>query len=55
MINLPGWRGDCSKRHIRGGSWFDRPLYMRSANRFAFAADAALHSFGIRVARTLSE
>ncbi len=47
--------GECERRHLRGGSWFDRPLYLRSANRFAFGSGAALNSFGIRVAKTLQE
>lgn len=52
------WRtGDCSKRVLRGGSWSNLPVYIRSAARSR--ADAGGKDFdyssyaGIRVARTL--
>lgn len=51
----PWLDGECERRHLRGGSWFDRPLYLRSANRFAFGSGAALNSFGFRVAKTISQ
>ena len=49
--------GDCSKRVLRGGSWSNVPVFVRSATRSR--ADAAGRGFdyssyaGIRVARTL--
>jgi formylglycine-generating enzyme required for sulfatase activity len=45
--------GDCSSHVLRGGSWFDNPVYTRSANRFRLTADFRLEIFGFRVARTL--
>ena len=46
-------RGDCSKRVIRGGSWFDDPPYLRAANRERINADSKDIYYGFRVARTL--
>ena len=47
--------GDCKRRRIaRGGSWYDPPEYVRSANRSWWAPDARISFIGFRVARTLS-
>ena len=45
-------RGDCSKRVIRGGSWFDDHPYLRAANRERINADSKDIYYGFRVART---
>ncbi len=45
--------GDCKKRVVRGGSWFDVPIYLRSAVRFGDRADKRINFDGFRVARTL--
>jgi serine/threonine-protein kinase len=45
--------GDCTKRSLRGGSWFSRPQYVRSAFRNRFSRDTRASTFGIRVAREL--
>jgi formylglycine-generating enzyme required for sulfatase activity len=45
--------GGCTKRSIRGGSWDDLPIYLRSADRFGDRADEAFDSTGFRLARTL--
>jgi formylglycine-generating enzyme required for sulfatase activity len=45
--------GDCSRRVLRGGSWFDGPGYLRSANRFRVEPDYRGSVVGFRVARTL--
>lgn len=45
--------GDCAKRVIRGGSWFNGPLYVRSANRGRNDVDEANNDVGFRLARTL--
>lgn len=43
----------CSRRTARGGSWFNFPGYLRSANRQWFAPDNRTHVLGFRVARSL--
>jgi serine/threonine-protein kinase len=45
--------GDCTKRLLRGGSWFSQPKYVRSAFRNRFNSDARASTFGFRVAREL--
>ena len=48
------WRaGDCSRRVVRGGSWYDRPRVLRSASRGALGVRGRLFAFGFRVARTM--
>ena len=53
----PWMRGDCTKHVLRGGSWSNVPIYIRSATRSG--ADAGNKDFdyssyaGIRVVRTL--
>ena len=46
--------GDCSQRVLRGGSHDDFPYDLRSAVRFANAADDRTPSLGFRVARSLA-
>ena len=43
---------DCARRVLRGGSWFNFPRNLRSANRYRSSADAANDDVGIRLART---
>lgn len=43
----------CGVRVLRGGSWYSRPRSLRSATRFAYAADRRYFNTGFRVARTL--
>lgn len=45
--------GDCQKRVVRGGSWYDIPLYLRSAVRFGDRADKRINFDGFRVVRAL--
>ncbi len=45
--------GDCSRRVLRGGSWFTVPEYMRISFRNRFDPDYRSSSFGLRVARRL--
>ncbi len=46
-------RGDCSRRVLRGGSWFDYPRLTCSAYRSSLTSDLRLDFVGFRVARTL--
>ena len=46
--------GDCSRRVLRGGSWFSRPRNLRSAIRNRFRIGYRSSFFGFRVARTLT-
>lgn len=45
--------GDCGRRVLRGGSWVDIPLYLRSAYRNWNSADYRGYIIGFRLARTL--
>jgi len=45
--------GECSFRVLRGGSWFDTPWYLRSANRTGFYATYRIYDVGFRLARNL--
>lgn len=46
-------QGDCSKRVVRGGSWYDVPLYLRATMRFGDRATRRINYDGFRVARSL--
>ena len=46
--------GDCDKRVLRGGSWFDFPEILRSANRDGDSAGFRFVNYGFRIARTLT-
>ena len=49
------WRsGDCSRRVLRGGSWFHAPGGLRSANRVRDSPGLRGYSLGFRVARTIN-
>jgi formylglycine-generating enzyme required for sulfatase activity len=50
------WTGDnCSGRVVRGGSWFNYPQYVRSADRdWNVSANDRLNFIGFRLGRTLS-
>jgi formylglycine-generating enzyme required for sulfatase activity len=45
--------GDCNFRALRGGSWDDISVHLRSANRHGERPDDRRSGFGFRVARTL--
>ncbi|HWJ35381.1 MAG TPA: formylglycine-generating enzyme family protein [Steroidobacteraceae bacterium] len=45
--------GDCSRRELRGGSWFTSPAYVRANFRNRFAADYRTSSEGIRLVRVI--
>jgi formylglycine-generating enzyme required for sulfatase activity len=44
--------GDASRRVLRGGSWFNTPQILRSANRGRNSPDFRLYITGFRIART---
>jgi formylglycine-generating enzyme required for sulfatase activity len=46
--------GYCEDRVLRGGSWFIKPSFLRSANRFRNSPGDRLNNFGFRIARTLT-
>ena len=48
------YRGDCSQRVLRGGSWYLDPDNLRSANRSRFSAGNRLNDDGFRLARTIN-
>ena len=49
------WRREgCSRRVLRGGSWFDSPRYLRSAIRVRYSTGGQFYNTGFRVARTLT-
>ncbi len=45
---------NCGERVLRGGSWLDHPILLRSASRFRNVAGARYIFYGFRVARTLA-
>ena len=45
--------GDCSRRVVRGGSWFYVPRILRTADRHSYPSDLRISSLGFRVGRTL--
>ena len=47
--------GNCNRRVVRGGSWFNYPENLRSANRNRYNNDERYNSLGFRLARTLGK
>ncbi|WBQ13106.1 formylglycine-generating enzyme family protein [Hyphomonadaceae bacterium BL14] len=47
--------GNCSNRVLRGGSWYNNPLSLRSANRSRGASGFRDLNIGFRLARTLPD
>jgi formylglycine-generating enzyme required for sulfatase activity len=45
--------GDCTGRVVRGGSWGDFPVSLRSANRGRLISALRIDGLGFRVGRTL--
>jgi formylglycine-generating enzyme required for sulfatase activity/uncharacterized caspase-like protein len=47
--------GDCGRRVLRGGSWYDNPEKVRAASRSAFYPGFRSREIGFRVARDLAK
>ena len=45
--------GDCGRRVLRGGSWYNFAVYLRPGARIGFTAGNRGYRFGFRVSRTL--
>jgi formylglycine-generating enzyme required for sulfatase activity len=45
--------GDCSRRVLRGGSWFNNPWFLRAAFRGGGTSDDRGNDIGFRLGRTL--
>lgn len=43
--------GDCSRRVVRGGSWYGNPGLLRSAYRYWFESEYRLNNLGFRLAQ----
>ena len=53
---MTAWEeGDCGRRAIRGGSWYGKPSYVRTANRFWYDTYFRNNNLGFRIARSLQE
>ena len=48
-----GTHGPCSRRVVRGGSWYYGPWFVRSAERTGVDVETRIFDVGIRVARDL--
>ena len=46
--------GECRVRVLRGGSWYSKPVFLRSADRLRYAAGNRSGGHGFRLARTLT-
>ena len=46
--------GDCRRRVVRGGSWYNAPGYLRSSSRFGLDAGNWTSTIGFRLARDIS-
>jgi len=46
--------GDCSRRVLRGGSWYNIPWGLRAAFRLWYSTDDRINYFGFRLGRTLT-
>ena len=44
--------GTCERKSIRGGSWYGKPNYLRTANRFWYTPSFQNNNLGFRVARS---
>ena len=47
--------GNCRRRVIRSGSWYGKPSYVRSANRFWYTTYFRNNNLGFRIVRTIQK
>ena len=53
-IDGSSWlNGECSRKTVRSGSWFDGPRILRSANRYGYYKGGRNYTLGFRVARAM--
>ena len=45
--------GDCGQHKLRGGSWVDSPMFVRSSNRDGYYADYRFNALGFRLAQDI--
>ena len=51
-IDGSSWlEGDCSRKTVRSGSWFDGPRLLRSSNRYGYYKEGKNYTLGFRIAR----
>ena len=50
-VGQPWESGNCERRVMRGGSWYGKPSYVRSANRFWYTTYFRNNNLGFRIAR----
>ncbi|GIT34490.1 MAG: hypothetical protein Ct9H300mP4_08090 [Gammaproteobacteria bacterium] len=49
-IDGSSWlNGECSRKTVRSGSWFDGPRILRSANRYGYYKGGRNYTLGFRV------
>jgi formylglycine-generating enzyme required for sulfatase activity len=48
-------KGDCTRRVIRGGSWYLRPVHLRASNRDGYPAGSRNNTIGFRLVQDISE
>ncbi|MBV5299581.1 MAG: SUMF1/EgtB/PvdO family nonheme iron enzyme [Rhodoferax sp.] len=51
--SISSWSSGGSQRVLRGGSWDDGPIILRSAFRDRYTPDYRSNYIGFRIARTL--
>lgn len=51
--SAPRFTGNCARRVVKGGSWFNVPGLIRAAGRSGLPVDATYQTVGFRVARSI--
>ncbi len=53
--SAPRQTGNCNRRVVKGGSWFNEPSLLRSAWRGSLGGDSRYRTVGFRVARAIGD